>query len=56
MPSPIIDMPVRNAKMEAALPLLLVQWNSMGKQAAPIMDGIIMHMEYTVKNALLPST
>lgn len=38
-------IPVSNAKMEAARPLLLVSLNSGAKQAAPIIEGIMMQSE-----------
>ena len=43
-----ILIPVNKAKIDAERPLLFVSRNTKGKQAAPIMDGMIIHIEYVV--------
>ena len=43
-----MEIPVNNAKIEAVLPLLFNLRNTGWKQAAPIIEGMIMHMEYVV--------
>lgn len=54
--SAIMQMPVSSANMEADRPLLPVSLNSGGKQAAPTIEGMMMHREYVLNSALLPST
>ena len=49
-------IPVNKANIEAERPLLFVSRNTIGKQAAPIIDGIMIKREYTLNSALSPST
>lgn len=51
-----ILIPVNSAKIEAERPLLFVSLNTSGKQAAPIIEGIMIKSEYVLNNVWSPST